>query len=300
MRAMQRATLPDPVTIREYLMGGLSDAERRSMEQMLFASDDMMERLNETEKELIQDYVHGRLVKRDRERFEMAFLSIPDRLKRVEQMREQAEAPKVERAKFEIPAMAWVGMGGVVLAGLLWSGVIRLPVAGPEGEARPAAVRVEQETAAAVPERRQTALPNAEKRVLPREEKPVAAASEASHEATGAGDPAASAETERPATAATLREGGKAPVLAGGGNVALTLRVQQGGYPAYRAEVRDEAGRVVSRQVGLLKAGNGVRVAVPAGLATGGNYEVVLQGVRAGAEAEEVGRYGFRVENQRR
>lgn len=61
--------------IIQYLLGDLSDEEKRKLDEQLFVNDDYFERLLVTEEELIDDYLRGQLSERERQLFERTFLN---------------------------------------------------------------------------------------------------------------------------------------------------------------------------------------------------------------------------------
>lgn len=67
-----------------YLLGVVSDAERRSVEEQFFASDVDLNVLLRAEDELIDDYVRGALSTSDRQLFESNFLCTNKRRQRLE------------------------------------------------------------------------------------------------------------------------------------------------------------------------------------------------------------------------
>jgi hypothetical protein len=65
----------DQVSIREYLLGRLSEAEQEKIEERLMVEDDLFEELEILKGELIEEYREGELTRKDRESFESGFLS---------------------------------------------------------------------------------------------------------------------------------------------------------------------------------------------------------------------------------
>lgn len=65
--------------LTHYLLGKLSEGDMLGIEEAYFADDDLHERLQALERDLIDKYVRGELNKKDRERFEQNFLSTPKR-----------------------------------------------------------------------------------------------------------------------------------------------------------------------------------------------------------------------------
>ena len=68
----------DQVSIREYLLGRLSEAEQEKIEERLMVDDDLFEELEISKGELIEEYRDGELTRNERELFEGGFLSSPE------------------------------------------------------------------------------------------------------------------------------------------------------------------------------------------------------------------------------
>ncbi len=69
--------------MRCYLLGDLPESEAISLEQKFFADDETFEQMWETENNLVDGYVRGRLSPEDRERFERHYLASPVHRQRV-------------------------------------------------------------------------------------------------------------------------------------------------------------------------------------------------------------------------
>ncbi len=69
----------DNQEIINYLLGALSEAELERFEQRYLEDESVFQELQETEEELIDDYVNGVLTVEQREQFEKYFLSSPER-----------------------------------------------------------------------------------------------------------------------------------------------------------------------------------------------------------------------------
>lgn len=68
----------DQASIREYLLGRLSEAEQEQIEERLMVEDDLFEELEILKGELIEEYRDGDLTRNERESFESGFLSSPE------------------------------------------------------------------------------------------------------------------------------------------------------------------------------------------------------------------------------
>jgi hypothetical protein len=67
-----------------YLLGDLSEQEQVQLEERYFTDDDCFQQLLALEDELIDDYVRGELAAGDRKLFEQRFLASPERRQKVE------------------------------------------------------------------------------------------------------------------------------------------------------------------------------------------------------------------------
>lgn len=65
-------------TIRDYLLGDLSNDEREQIELRLLTDRDFIEQLTLFEEELVDEYVRGTLAAGERRKFERSFLSTPE------------------------------------------------------------------------------------------------------------------------------------------------------------------------------------------------------------------------------
>ena len=95
-------------SIRQYLIGDLSEQEQEQIEKRLISQDDYFEELLIAEEELADDFVGGRLPEAEREKFSRHFLSVPElkqevmfakalRLHATEYARQAAHASQAER-----------------------------------------------------------------------------------------------------------------------------------------------------------------------------------------------------------
>lgn len=73
----------DQATIRQYLLGKLTDDSQQKVEQRLLTEDDLFEELGIAEAELIDEYHAKKLSNDERERFEQYFLATPERQQKV-------------------------------------------------------------------------------------------------------------------------------------------------------------------------------------------------------------------------
>jgi len=66
-------------SIRHYLLGQLSEDKQQEIEQRLLLEEDLLEDLEITETQLIDDYVAGHLTEGERQQFDSKFLTTPER-----------------------------------------------------------------------------------------------------------------------------------------------------------------------------------------------------------------------------
>jgi len=72
----------DHASIREYLLGKLSETEQEQVEERLMVEDDFFEEFEILKGELIEEYREGQLTPKERESFKVGFLSTPEGRKR--------------------------------------------------------------------------------------------------------------------------------------------------------------------------------------------------------------------------
>jgi len=73
--------------IKQYLLNSLSEKDRIGFEIQYFEDDDLFQRLQMMEEELITDYVNDRLTASDRRLFEEHYSVTPERRQRIETAR---------------------------------------------------------------------------------------------------------------------------------------------------------------------------------------------------------------------
>jgi hypothetical protein len=124
----------------DYLLGGLSETERVSLEARLFNDEALDERLLATTDEIIEAYLAGGLSARDRQRFETHFLAAADHRERLAFMRalqtavdrkpEPAAARKRPRSR---SAVGWWLLAAAVVAAIV--ALLRFHSSAPPREA---------------------------------------------------------------------------------------------------------------------------------------------------------------------
>src|ERR1041384_6033454 len=90
----------DQTTVRQYLVGEVSDeAQRQQVEERLLTDGDFFQELEITEDELIDQYLTGALTADERRNFESHFLAAPERQRKLSfarALRKCVEAAAVE------------------------------------------------------------------------------------------------------------------------------------------------------------------------------------------------------------
>ncbi len=97
--------------LRRYMLGSVLEAERAQVEEKLFHDDSAFALLEETEDELIDDYLLGRLSKQERRQFEEHFLDSPRR-------RERLAATRLLLRPRPRRSFIWAAAASILVAGL--------------------------------------------------------------------------------------------------------------------------------------------------------------------------------------
>jgi anti-sigma factor RsiW len=71
-------------TMVDYLLGRLSPQEGARLEERCLADDAFFDRMLEAENDVVDNYLRGRLSRRDKESFESHYLASPERREKVE------------------------------------------------------------------------------------------------------------------------------------------------------------------------------------------------------------------------
>ncbi|MGH9969810.1 MAG: CHAT domain-containing protein [Pyrinomonadaceae bacterium] len=138
----------DEVTLRQYLLGQVTEAQRQVLEERLLSEDNFLQELEVIEDDLVDHYVAGDLAVEDRQKFEEYFLAIPERVQKIkfaralkkyvssaagqEQSKGLETSPFSSRSRFfniwrqPLPASSWaIAAAAVVVLGLgfaIWRG----------------------------------------------------------------------------------------------------------------------------------------------------------------------------------
>lgn len=93
--------------LMHYLLGDLSEGERTELEDLYLADQGVFDRLQAAEDDLIDEYVNGRLSKKETSLFETNFLTSPERIERVRSARalsRYVQSNQTARVSTSLPA----------------------------------------------------------------------------------------------------------------------------------------------------------------------------------------------------
>lgn len=250
---------PSDLKFQAYLLGELENAELETIEAFLREDANSLTQLEEAETRLIESYLAGALDRRRGESFRAAYLGIPARRQRLEEVRARIQASEPPDAGVnagpsdEVPWLTWAILGvSLAVAGwAIWVWLRVPPGQGPVtskvivnpgvAESRPA------EAAAPEPKRHSAYL-----------------------------------RPDRGGTFATPNSG----------EMTLTFRLPRNPHAAYRLQV-ETGGRTVFRQAGLLAQSSHLKVTLPAAELGPGDYTAAVEGISVGQEAAALADYTF-------
>lgn len=93
--------------VRSYLLGVLPEAQADALENAYFSDDDCFERMKSIERELIGDYLQGRLSPEQAELFQKRYTTVPELRRALDEARGQREAKSTKRVPlFRKPVFA--------------------------------------------------------------------------------------------------------------------------------------------------------------------------------------------------
>ncbi len=304
---------PDDALLARYLVGACSEAEQARVEEAFFADDEVFERMQQIEDDLIDRHLQDRLDGEERERFREAYATGPrrDRVDFARTMTHVLDGGAAASARGGAAAPApratggWPGLApgwGIALAA---AAVIVFVAGASVWQMR--ALRSSLETARSDNEALRQQQEAARRRIEELEGRTTALAGELARERENAPAPTPAGRTR--ATVATfvlapgLLRSARGPVrieARGVDEVRLRLDLDPGiAAERFRAELRGADTRVLWVQEGLTAApadaGSAVLMTIPAAALQPGEYEVVLSGADTGSGLEEVGRYYFDV-----
>ncbi|MDX2031865.1 MAG: hypothetical protein SF339_14415 [Blastocatellia bacterium] len=293
--------------IQRYLLGRMTDDERANLEAAYFDDDEVFARIQERENDLIDDYRRGRLSTEDRAQFERLYPRHPDRrahMKFVEALSESVNAAVpaparpswAERLRALLPRFdSPLAVAAAAALALLAIGSVWLLV-----ETR----RLRQELNSAQMARadKERRAEEARRQLAGQQERNNALNAEVEQLRAQLASPAQNrSDIVSLFLAATGIRGGSADgapeivLAADARTVALRIRIKPGPYARYQASIEEVGGREVWAQRNLKARGSIVELSISAARLAAGDYLVLLSGVTAAGEAEEIAQPFFRV-----
>ncbi len=316
----------EPGEARRYLLGRLTPAEMERLEERMVAGDDACDAVGAVEDDLVDAWVRGELRRADRSAFRARLLGTEGMAERIASARAlaalaAAAAPPRERRGWPIgrwlaaprPALAaataLVLVALIAAGGFAWRGAelsrrleraeaAARTAAGERDAAVRRAARLEARASTAGARRGDERRAAAE-RLEAAEEKAAALAAEL--ERLRAARAAAPAEVSFLLGMTTRSAAGLPRLVVPGTAGRVRLQLDTGGeepYPAFRARLLAAGGAVAWSRAGIAPAPPGgptVELELPAEVLRPGRYELVLEGVAAGAAPELVAAYEFEV-----
>jgi hypothetical protein len=312
--------------LSKYLLGSLTEEENRQIEEQYFADDELFDSLRLTESELIEKYIHDELGSEECGQFESYFLQSRERRERVEfaktlmdRVSKQTLAAQPHANVKEMQVSIWASIinsfnvrerrfvFSIALATLLIliggvffiNHIIRVQNRFHQGNAREL---TSQQTAREFPGR------NVNNRA---QDQPAKQGQDTGTQQKDAKRPLDSPlpKQERPSSAVVsfalsgnlLRGGGETERLSIPPNtrtVQLQIHVEETNYKKYHINISSEKDEIWNAFVSSNKAMNlnkTILVNIPARFLVNGDYRLTLSGFTGSGEAEEIGKYYFRI-----
>lgn len=323
--------------IAGFLLGESPEAEREALEERFVSDAEFFERICEVENRLVDDYARERLSRKEREQFERGYLTTAARRQKVafarslaraaaqgqawarekaaEQQAAEQSVPWWQalfanlRASSLVPRLS-LAMALVLLVGGVWAGFQILSLRRELRAASQERDRLEErrlELDRRIQDlERQVAAGGAQNDELAKElERLRRQQQELERQQPQRQTPEAPSIASFLLLPGSVRGGGGSQTLTMAdavGVVQLQVQFDKSEYASYGAIVRTVDGRQVFQQTGLkprpLKTGVGVSLRLPATRLPRNDYILILYGVLASGETEEVERYFFRVEKK--
>jgi murein DD-endopeptidase MepM/ murein hydrolase activator NlpD len=306
-------------SIRQYLLGELSEQEQIQIEDRAFADQSVLEQIQAVEQDLIDDYVSGDISLQERRGFQIHFLASAERKKKIAFAKTLATvvnekpAPVIAvstapswRAKFAAFFTQPVTAYSFALASVLllfvgsWLVVDRLRLRSEISQLRNAQ---ESQTA----QNRQLEKDLADERFrnqelmanrgTPPQQTPAPETQpQTPQQPTTPNSPVVVALSLLPGIS---RGSNSVPRVAIGKDVNMVqLQIgidPQESYRRYRVELRTANGQHVLAQGNLSARGRRIPLSVPASVLGNGRYELTLKGITESGATEDVGFYYFEV-----
>jgi hypothetical protein len=309
------------ISMKQYLLGELTESEQQELEQRLMTNDEYFEQLLIAEDELVDEYLQGTLSPREQEKFNDHFLCTPERR---EKLRFSRSLQRYVSANAERPrtARAWLSFFDFLRAPYLikgWSmatALLLLVLGGSWLSIRTQLLQQALEQARKEPSVPTAAQPEAQRQLAQLRERNDQLARELQEQQSQDAElkqelaalktsPAARSTSSMVALAlipGVLRgmDGMKKVVIPTGANwVRVELGQVPGDYKTYRGVLQKDNGEEISSQTTpRIKRENGVEevvLMVPSELLPRGDYVLKLSGMTASGSFEAVSTYQFRV-----
>lgn len=288
----------DEIMLRRYLLGQTAEEEQLALEQRLLSDQDYFDQLLRSEEELTDEYARGEMGNPDREKFEKYFLSSPER--RESLAFAQALNRYLSTHKQQIPArsglfprwpvfMEVALMAAVVVLVAALGLMLRTTMQLREQVEQNRSQRAQAEQRAAMLTRQM----EQQREQLNRLEQELARLEPLIRQ--GRSD-----LLSLVLTPGLSRASDPTPTLnlaPGIHRVRLDLKIEDGSYRSYRAEVQTAEGEIVWSREGLQTRQTGqrkiVEIVLPAALLTRSDYLVMLTGITPTGAADKIGTYHF-------
>jgi hypothetical protein len=290
----------EDVLLRRYLLGQTSEEEQLALEQRLLSDQDYFDKLLRSEEELTDEYARGEMVSPDRDNVEGHFLRSPERRENLafaQALNRYLSTYKpLIRARPGLfprwPVFMEVGlMAAVVVLVAALGLMLRTTMQLREQVEQNRSQRVQAEQRAAV----LTRQIEQQREQLTRMDQELARLEPPIHQ----GD---SDLLSLVLTPGLSRASDHTPTLhlaAGIHRVRLDLKIGDGRYRSYRAEVQTAEGEILWSRANLPARrpahGQVVAVVLPAALLTRSDYLVMLTGIAPTGASDKLGTYHFSV-----
>ncbi len=309
------------ISMKQYLLGELTEEDQHQFEKQLMTSDEYFERLLIAEDELVDEYLRGTLSSREQEKFNDHFLCTPERREKLRFSRSLQRYVSVHREK---PRTVWgwplslsfLRASYVVRGWSMATALLLLVVGGSWLSVR---VQLLQDTLEQV--RNQPRVPEAGRQELQKElaglrerNDQLARELQEQQKQRGALEQELTALKTSPLPHSTSSmvafalmprvvrgmDGMKKVVVPAGANwVQVQLNLGASDYKKYQAVLQKDNDEEISTQITpSIKRGNGIEevvLTVPAELLPRGDYILKLSGMTPSGNFEAVSTYQFRV-----
>lgn len=296
------------LSMRRYLLGDLPEAEQLALEAEFFADGNLLERLQDIETDLVDEYVRGQLSKANRQQFERNYLTTPAHRERAAFARELLRAANEQALpqSIQLKESFWekllaglrapqFAFGAVLTAAvLLIAGTVWLKNQQANWQQQIAKSETERAT---------------ERQRLRELEAQLAQQNQLNSELSAELEKLR-AESSKPTSLSSVFSfvllsgvrGGEQQTLRlppGAEQIRLQMKLENNDYNRYSASIRAVGGgqSLNSQSARATSSPNGttVSVTVPASKLSSGDYILTLTGIDPTGAREEINRYFFRL-----